>query len=394
MVSQRIKDMTPSVTSMLASKISEMQAAGENIIGFNVGEPDFPTPQKITDACTRAIAEGKTKYVAVGGILPLKKEICKKLAKDNELSYDPAQICVSTGAKQALYNAVMAICNPGDEIIIPKPCWVSYVEMVKLAQGVPVLVPCNKDHSLDIQAIEAAVTKKTRAIIINTPNNPTGAVYTEESLRSLGELAVKNDFYIISDEVYEKLIYDDWKHISVAALSREIYEKTITINGFSKAYSMTGWRIGYTAAPLDISKGITSLQSHVTSNSVTFIHWAAITGLEQCDDEIEAMRREFGRRRDYMLERLCGLPDISCTKPGGAFYLMPDVSAYFSKEYKGRQIKDSVGFCDYVLDEAKVAIVPGAAFEMPQAVRFAYSTSFENIKEGMDRLEAALKQLK
>lgn len=393
MISKRILNMEPSATSMLAGKVTDMIAAGENIISFNIGEPDFPTPQKIVSECIQSLNEGKTKYTAVSGIQSLKKAICEKLKVDNNLAYVPTQICVSTGAKQALYNAIMTICDPGDEIIILKPCWVSYIEMVKLAQGVPVLIPTKSDYSLELDAIGSSITSKTKAIIINTPNNPTGSVYTKEELLAVGELAVKNGIYIISDEIYEKLIYDDLKHISIAELSDAIYERTITINGFSKAYSMTGWRIGYSAAPIEIANGITSFQSHVTSNSTTFIQWAAIAGLSECSEEIAIMRNEFLKRRDYMLKRLSSIPDIKCAKPGGAFYLMPDVSEYYRKSYNGILIKNSHGFCEYLLDKAKIAIVPGDAFEMPNAVRFSYSTSIENITEGMDRIDAALSQL-
>lgn len=393
MVSQRILGITPSATSTLGGKISEMKAAGVNVAAFNLGEPDFPTPDKITKACIDAALAGNTKYAAINGILPLRQAISEKLEKDNHVHYDPAQICVSTGAKQAVFNAVMALVDPGDEVIIPTPCWVSYVEMVKLAQGVPVLVPTREDFQMDLSAIEAAVTNRTKAIIINTPNNPTGASYPEQDLRALAKLAVQKDFYVISDEVYEKLIYGDTKHVSIASLSPEIYERTVTINGFSKAYSMTGWRLGYSAAPAEVAKGIAALQGHITTNSTTFVQYAGITALKECGEEIEQMRQEFCKRRDYMLERLTSIEGITCPMPGGAFYLMPDVSAYFGKKCGDRVIKDSADFCSYMLEEAQVAIVPGAAFEMPSAVRFAYSVSIETIAQGMDRFEKALKKL-
>lgn len=393
MVSQRILGITPSATSTLGGKISEMKAAGVNVAAFNLGEPDFPTPDKITKACIDAALAGNTKYAAINGILPLRQAISEKLEKDNHVHYDPAQICVSTGAKQAVFNAVMALVDPGDEVIIPTPCWVSYVEMVKLAQGVPVLVPTREDFQMDLSAIEAAVTNRTKAIIINTPNNPTGASYPEQDLRALAKLAVQKDFYVISDEVYEKLIYGDTKHVSIASLSPEIYERTVTINGFSKAYSMTGWRLGYSAAPAEVAKGIAALQGHITTNSTTFVQYAGITALKECGEEIEQMRQEFCKRRDYMLERLTSIEGITCPMPGGAFYLMPDVSAYFGKKCGDRVIKDSADFCSYMLEEAQVAIVPGAAFEMPSAVRFAYSVSIETIAQGMDRFERALKKL-
>lgn len=393
MVSLRIQNMTPSATSTLGGKIAEMKSAGINIAAFNLGEPDFPTPAKIQESCIRAMREGKTKYVAIGGILQLRQAVAEKLLADNGLRYDTDQICISTGAKQAVYNAVMAVCNPLDEVIIPTPCWVSYVEIVKLAGALPVLVPTDKDFHLDIDAIEKVLTDRTKLIIINTPNNPTGVVYSKESLEALAELAVKHNLYVISDEVYEKLIYDDAKHVSIASLSKEISERTIVVNGFSKAYSMTGWRIGYAAGPKDVIKGMTSLQGHVTTNSTTFIQWAAITALKECAGDVENMRQEFRRRRDYMYERLNRIPGLHCAKPEGAFYLMPDVRYYFDKAYEGRVIRTAGDLGDYILKNANVAVVPGNAFESPQTIRFAYSVSIETIAQGMDRLEEALKKL-
>ena len=393
MVSERIKNMTPSATSTLGGKIAEMKTAGIDIAAFNLGEPDFPTPDKVVKACTKAMEEGKTKYIAIGGILQLREAITRKLKKDNNLSYTANQICVSTGAKQAVFNAVMAVCNPGDEIIIPTPCWVSYVEMAKLAGAVPVLVPTDDQFHLITEEIEKAITNKTKAIIINTPNNPTGAVYSEESLKELAALAIKNDFYVIADEVYEKLVYNDVKHVSIASLSEEMYKRTIVINGLSKSYSMTGWRVGYAAGPEDIIKGMTSLQGHVTTSSTTFIQWASIDALEKCEEEVENMRKEFLKRRDFMYERLNKIPGMQCPKPEGAFYLMPDVTYYFGKSYKDWKIESAADLCNYLLEEARVAVVPGNAFEAPKTIRFAYSVSIETIAAGMDRMEEALKKL-
>ena len=393
MVSDRILNMTPSATSTLGGKISEMKNAGIDIAAFNLGEPDFPTPEKISKACTEAMEAGKTKYIAIGGLLQLRKTIAEKFKKDNGLEYTPDQICVSTGAKQAVFNGIMAVCNPGDEVIIPTPCWVSYVEMVKLAGAVPVLVPTDAEFHLITEEIEKAITDKTKLIIINTPNNPTGVVYSEESLKKLADIVVKNELYIIADEVYEKLVYNSVKHVSIAGLSKEIYNRTIVVNGFSKAYSMTGWRVGYAAGPKDIIKGMTSLQGHVTTSSTTFIQWACITALEDCADEIEEMRQEFLRRRDYMYERLNQIPGMQCPKPEGAFYLMPDVTYYFGKKYGKWTINNAGDLCNYLLEEARVAIVPGNAFEAPKTVRFAYSVSVETIAAGMDRMTEALSKL-
>ena len=394
MISDRIKRMTPSATMELDGIVANLRADSVEIINLNMGEPDFNTPDHIINACAQAIQEGKTKYVNVNGILQLRKAICRKLMRENYVKYDPSQIVVSTGAKQALANAVMAICNAGDEIIVPIPCWVSYIEMVKLADGVPVLVDTNpKSFQLNLAAIEKAITPKTRAIMINTPNNPTGAVYPEESLRMLGELAVRYDFYIISDEIYEKLIYNNKKHVCIASLSEKIKEHTIIINGFSKSFAMTGWRIGYSATPGDIARAVSTLQGHTTSNSTTFVQWAAIKALEGPTDTIDYMRSKFDERRRYLLERLNSMPHISCFNADGAFYLMPDISHYFGKRFGKRVIKDSVDFCAFMLEEARVAIVPGSAFEAPNSVRIAYSNSLEAIKQGMDNMEKALAKL-
>ena len=398
MVSDRIKNLTPSATVELTSKVADMRAAGIDVIAYNVGEPDFNTPDNIIKACEKAMEEGKTKYTPASGIIPLRKAICKKLEKDNNVHYEMNQICVSTGAKQALNNAVLAICNPGYEIIVPTPCWVSYVEIIKLAEGKPVLVPTSEQEGfqLNVDAIAKAITPKTRAILINTPNNPTGALYTEESLRALGKLAVEHDLYIISDEVYEKLIYGDRKHICPASLGEDVKEHTIVVNGFSKAYSMTGWRVGYTAAPPDIAKGISSLQGHTTSNATSFVQWACLEALEErTDPAVETMRQEFNRRRDYLIQRLRAIPDVFCADADGAFYLMPNVSKYYGRKAEdGRVINNSSDFCNYILDEAKVAIVPGSAFEAPDNVRISYSNSMENIQKGIDRIEAAMAKLK
>lgn len=385
MLAKRIQNMAPSATSELFGKVAQLKEQGVDIISFNVGEPDFPTPEEIIAECKEAMDAGKTKYTPVSGITELKDEICRKLKKDNHVHYEKDQICVSTGAKHALYNAVMTICDPGDEILLPTPCWVSYVEMIKLAGGIPVAVPAREDYQLDLDAIRAAVTERTKGIMINTPNNPTGACYTKESLMELGEIAVQNDFYIISDEIYEKLIYDGNEHVCVSSLSKEIYEHTILINGFSKSYAMTGWRIGYAAASKDVIKGMTGFQSHVTSNNTTFVQWAAIRALQMGSDTVTAMRDELEKRRDFMYASLCEMPGITCVKPGGAFYLMPDISAYFGKKANGKIIKDAGDFCMYMLEEAKVAVVPGDAFFMPNAVRFSYTDSMDRLQEGMER---------
>lgn len=393
MVSERIKNMKPSATNVVNGMVTEMRANGEDVISFNVGEPDFDTPAVIIDAIADAMREGKTRYVGVGGIPELKDAIIEKLSKDNGLEYARDQICISTGGKQAVFNAVHAVCNPGEEVIVIAPCWVSYVEIIKLAGGVPVIVDADANYHLDIEAIRGAVTEKTRAIIINTPNNPTGAVYTEDELVALAEVCKEHELYIISDEIYEKLVYDGHKHVSIAAVSEDAYARTITINGFAKAYCMTGFRIGYAAGPADIIKGIVSLQGHCTGNSTTPVQWGAVAALKKCDAEIETMRQAFEERRNCMKARLDALPGFKAGMPQGAFYFMPDVSYWFDKEYEGKPIADAQGFAQFILKETGVAIVPGDAFEAPKAVRFAYPVSVETINEGLDRIEKALEKL-
>lgn len=393
MLSEAVKNITPSATCMLEGVVADLKAAGVDVIGLNAGEPDFCTPAPIRRACAEAMEAGKTRYVNIPGIAELRGAICAKLLRDNRVPYEPSQICVSTGAKQALNNAVMATVNPGDEVIIPIPGWVSYVEIVKLYGGVPVCVQTDTDYQLDLEKIEAAVTDRTAAILINTPNNPTGAVYTEASLRSLAELAVRRDFYIISDEVYEKLTYNGKKHFCPAAASPEARARTIVVNGMSKAYAMTGWRIGYTAAPADIAAGISAIQSHTTSNSTTFVQWAAIEALEHGQEQMEQMIREYARRKDYTYERLTAIPGVTCRNVDGAFYLLPDISAYFGRRAGQTVLRDSFDFCGYILNEGHVAIVPGGAFQSPNTVRVAYTNSMENIKKGLDRIEAALANL-
>ncbi|HPX93041.1 MAG TPA: pyridoxal phosphate-dependent aminotransferase [Bacillota bacterium] len=393
MISDRIRQMTPSQTLELNSKIAQLRKEGKNIIALNSGEPDFNTPQPIIEAAYQAMLEGKTKYTQTPGIPELREAIARKLLQENKVSYSADEILVSTGAKYALTNTFLALCNPGDEVIIPKPCWVSYVEMVKLAGAVPVLVPVKENNCLDPHAVKDALTPKTKVILINSPNNPTGAVYPRDSLMAVAELALRHDIYIVTDEVYEKLIYGTSPHISIASLSPEIKARTVTINAFSKAYAMTGWRLGYAAGPRQIIKALSAIQGHTTSNATSFVQWAAITALESCDPYVEEMRGAFEQRRDYLYGRVSGLPGIRCPFPEGAFYLFPDVSRLFGKSSGSRMIQDAPGLADYLLDEARVALVPGNAFEAPQAIRFTYSNSMENLIEAMDRIEEAISRL-
>lgn len=394
MLAKRMNSFSGSPTSELMARIAELKSAGKNIISLNVGEPDFGTPDNVKIAGIKAITDNFTKYTVGNGILELRKAIQKKLADDNGLEYDVSQICTSVGAKQAVINSLLVVCDDGDEVLLPIPCWVSYSEMIKLAGGQPVFVPVHeKGFQLDLEAIKKAITPKTKAIIICTPNNPTGAVYSAENLRALAALACKYDFYIIADEIYEKLVYDGEKHFSVASISRDVWQHCITINGFSKAYAMTGWRLGYVAAPDEIIAGVKAIQSQTTSAASAISQKAAVAALSGPKHELYKMVKEFDVRREYALKRLNGISGISCEISKGAFYLMPDISAYFGKSCGGRQIKNAMDFAAFLLEEAEVALVPGEAFYAPGKVRISYSNSMENLKEALDRIENVLAKL-
>ncbi len=396
-LSKRIQNINPSATMAFTERVAEMRQKGIDVIAFNVGEPDFDTPENIRNAGCAAINSGKTRYTPVAGILDLRRVISEKLKKDNGLDYPPEAVSVGTGAKQPLCNAVLALCEEGDEVILPTPCWVSYIEMIKLAGATPVLVPTRAEDgfALDVSAIEKAVTDKTVAVLINTPNNPTGAVYSEESLRALAKVALDHDLMVISDEVYEKLVYNGKRHFSIGAVSPEMLAHTVTINGVSKAYAMTGWRIGYAAGPLALIKGINKLQGHATSNPSSIAQYASVEAIGGSQESVETMRVEFDRRRQMLVARLNAMEGVTCPDADGAFYLMPNLSYYFGKTAPdGTVIRNDVDLADYLLNEAHIAVVQGSAFEYPAAVRISYSNSYEALNEGMRRMEEALKKLK
>lgn len=396
MLSNRVLNLVPSATMAISAKAAELRNSGVDVINFSLGEPDFNTPANIIHACDRAMKSGYTKYTPVAGILELREAICKKLYDENGVYYTNNQITVSTGAKQAIYNAVFALVNPGDEVIVPTPCWVSYIEIIKLAGGVPIAVANleSDGFQLNIEAIEDAVTEKTKAIIINTPNNPTGAVYAAERLNSLARIAEVHNFYIISDEVYEKLIYSGARHYCIASRGIDTYNRTVVVNGLSKACSMTGWRIGYSASPIEIAPGINALQGHMTSNSTSFVQYASIEALRNTADAIEKMRLEFEKRRNYVFNALTEIDGISCANADGAFYLMPNVSSFYGKSIHGCPIHNSVDLCQYLLDYANVAAVPGSAFMAPDNIRISYTNSMENLTKGITRIAEALTALK
>jgi aspartate aminotransferase len=395
-LSARARAIAPSPTMAIDAKSKQMLAQGIDVVNFSVGEPDFDTPDHIKLAGIRAIEAGKTKYTAAAGAMDLRKAIAQKLQHENGLSYTPEQIVVSNGAKQSIFNAFMVLLDQGDEVIIQSPYWVSYPEMVKLAGGVPVIVETTEETGFKMTPamIKAKLTPRTRVINLNSPSNPTGAVYTRAELQAIADLAVEHDLYIVTDEMYEKLLYDGAEHVSIASLGPEVYERTVTINGHSKAYAMTGWRIGYAAAPLHVAKAMGDLQSQTTSGASTISQVAAVEALVGTQEPIEAMRKEFDRRRQRMMARLNELPGFRvAVAPQGAFYLFPHVAALFGKRWRGRTIKDADDLATLILEEAKVGVVPGTGFGAPNYLRFSYATSMERIETGLDRIAALLAEV-
>ncbi len=388
----RALNISPSPTLSIDAKAKKMMAEGLDVINYGAGEPDFDTPDHIKEAAFEAIRKGMTKYTPVAGTDRLKAAIAKKFKEDNGLVYQPGQIVVSAGAKHSLYNAFQVLCQEGDEVILPAPYWVSYLEQIKLAGGVPVIVQTKAANGFKLvpEELESVLTKRTKLIIINSPGNPTGAVYSRDELESLGEILVRQGVTIISDEIYEKLIYDRAEHVSIASLKPALKEQTVVINGVSKSYAMTGWRIGYAAAPPDCARAMADLQSHSTSNPASIAQAASVAALEGPQQPLYEMVKEFNRRRDYMLERVNAVPGLSCSRPGGAFYLFPDMSAYIGKEYNGRKIEGAKDLAGILLEEALVAVVPGIAFGDDRCFRLSYATSMENITEGMNRIEKFL----
>lgn len=382
----RLQQLTPSLTLAIDSKAKAMLAEGIEVFGFGAGEPDMDTPEHIKAAAIKALQEGRTKYTPSAGIPELRQAISQKFLKDNGLDYKSSQVIVSNGAKQSCFNAIAAVVNEGDEVIIPAPYWLSYPEMVRIVGGEPVFVQTREENSWKItpEDFENAMTPRTKMIIINSPGNPTGSLYTREELKALSEVAAEEDIYILSDEIYEKLTYDGAEHVSIASISPEAYDLTITVNGFSKAYAMTGWRLGYLAAPEPIARVIDSMQSHMTSNPCSFAQYgalAALTGDQQC---VADMREEFDIRRQYMFERLTQIQGVSAVRPQGAFYVLANISALGLK---------SQNFADRLLSKSSVAVVPGIAFGDDRTIRLSYATSLDVIKSGLDRIEEFCRSL-
>jgi aspartate aminotransferase len=394
-MSERISNIKPSPTLAMNAKALSMRAAGIDVISFGVGEPDFDTPRHIREAAVQAIEEGFTRYTAVGGIPELKDAIVEKFRRDNNLNYESDEVMVSCGGKHVLYNLAQAFLNPGDEVIIPAPYWVSYPPIVTLAGANPVVVGTEEegDFKLSPESLEAAITPGTRLLVLNSPSNPTGSVYTESELRALSEVISKHDIWVVSDEIYEKLIFDDRPFYSIAQVSEEAKSKTFIVNGVSKTYAMTGWRIGYVAGPREIIAGMNKIQSQSTSNPNSIAQKAAVVALNGPQDSIRTMLEAFDERRQYLVQRLNAIKGVHCNMPGGAFYAFPNFSHYFNTETEGETIKGSVDLCEYLLTEARVALVPGMAFGDDDFIRFSYATGLETIKEGLDRIENALEKL-
>ena len=388
-ISQRCQRVTGSLTLAIDAKAKEMKQKGIDVVGFGAGEPDFDTPEHIRKAAKDALDLGKTRYTPAAGMPELRQAICDKLKRDNGLDYVPQQIVVSNGAKHSLFNSFQALLEEGDEVIVPGPYWVSYPEIVRMAGGVPVIVEGREENNFKptIDDFRAAVTDKTRAVVINSPNNPNGFVFTREELQAIGDLAIEKDLSIVSDEIYEFLVYDGAEHISIASLSPEIKERTIVINGMSKAYAMTGWRIGYTASPLNAAKAMTNFQSHSTSCPNSIAQYAALTALSGPDDQLKSMVAEFDRRRRRIVELINEIPGLSCKPPKGAFYVMMNIGGGFGKRYNGAPIVDSMSFTQLLLDNSHVAVVPGAGFGADAYVRLSYATSMENIEKGLARIK-------
>ncbi len=392
-LSQKSLSISPSPTLSIDAKYKEMLTNGEDVVGFGAGEPDCDTPDHIKAAAIEAINKGFTKYTPASGTLELKKAICKKLQDDNGLTYKPSDIVVSNGAKHSLVNVFCAILNPGDEVIIPSPFWVSYPEMVKLADGVPVTLETTESTGFKFTAaqLKAAITPKTKAIVLNSPSNPTGMLYSKQELAGIASIAVANGIFVVSDEIYEKLIYGGEQHVSIASLGDDIKALTIVVNGVSKSYSMTGWRIGYTASTGEIAAIMGNVQSHAASNPCSISQAAAVAALLGPQDSVKIMREAFLKRRDYMVKRINSIPGLSCLTPQGAFYVMMNIKGVLGREIKGKVINSCDEFCAHALEAAGVALVPGSGFGANGYVRWSYATSMENIKNGLDRIEAFLK---
>ncbi len=384
---RRVSELSPSPTLAITAKAKELKSQGIDVVGLGAGEPDFNTPEHIINAATQSMKEGKTKYTPAGGIPELKQAVIEKLKRDNGLDYQPNQVIITIGAKHALFNFFQVICDPGDEVIIPVPYWVSYPEQVKLAEGKPVYVDGKKENNYKItpNQLDAAITSKTKAFILNSPSNPTGIIYSKEELEGIADVCKKHDILIVSDEIYEKLIYEDAEHFSIASLNEDSYKRTVVINGVSKPYSMTGWRIGYAAGDEKIIKAMTGIASHSTSNPVSFAQYGAVEAISGSQDDLIKMRSEFDKRRKAVLEIIHNISGLKPIAPKGAFYVFIDISEIL--HHNGKNFANADEWAKALLDEAKVAVIPGSGFGAPNFIRISYATSLEQLQEGMKRIK-------
>ncbi len=394
-LAERVNRIKPSPTFAAAAKAAAMRSQGIEVISFAQGEPDFDTPENIKEAAYRAIKEGVTKYTPAAGFPELKDAIIQKFKRDNRLTYERSQIIASAGAKLCIYNLAQAILGTGDEVIIPAPYWVSYTDIVLLADAQPVVIPTQEENGFKITPaqLKTAINSRTKAIILNSPCNPTGTVYTEKELKDLADLILANKILIIADDIYEKFVYDGTVFTSIASLGKEIQDQTVVINGVSKTYAMTGWRIGYAAGPKEIIAAMDKVQTQNVSNPVSFCQKAAIEALTGPQDSVTKMVAEFDRRRRYIVQRLNALPGITCSLPAGAFYAFPNITSLFGKKWKGKVLSNSADVTDFLLEEARVAVVAGSGFGDDKYIRLSYATSMSNIERGMDQIQRALDKL-
>ena len=381
--------IAPSATLAISAKAKQMKAEGIDVVNFGVGEPDFATPENVKEAGIQAIRDNKTKYTPAAGVLELRKAICKRLKEDLDLDYEPSQVVVASGAKHSVYLALMVCCDPGDEVVVAAPYWLSYAEMIRMAGAVPVEVRAQASANFKITAeqLEAAITDKTKMFMLNSPSNPTGMVYTREELEALAAVCEKHGIYVLADDIYCNLVYDGIEYTSIASVSPAMKEQCIVVNGVSKSYAMTGWRVGYTLSNTTVAKAMASYASHSTGAPATMAQWAAIEALEGDQSSVEAMRQQFEERRNHLVERMNQIEGVSCIKPQGAFYVMMDMSGFVGKTMYGHVIQDDADFAALFLEKALVATVPCAAFAAPNYLRWSYATSMENIDKGLDRLE-------
>ncbi len=392
-LAERVFRIKPSLTMVVDTKAKAMKKAGVDVVSFGAGEPDFDTPEHIKEAAIRAIKEGFTKYTPVGGLDELKEVIQTRLQEDLGLSYQLNEVAVSCGGKHSLYNIAQVLWEPGDEIIVPAPYWVSYPPMILLAGATPVVLATREENGFKAtpEELAAVVTPQTRAVILNSPSNPTGSVYSREELEALGRFILEKDLTVVSDDIYDKIIFEGRSFANLAMLGKDYQARTLIVNGVSKTYAMTGWRIGYVAGSREVIAAINKIQSHSTSNPTSIAQKAAVAALGGPQEFVQQMRLEFERRRTYLAERLAALPGVRTTLPDGAFYIFPNFSAYYQKKIGGKTIKDSLELADYLLEQARIAVVPGVAFGEDQCLRFSYATSLALIEKGMDRLQKALK---